>query len=36
MSGDFGKWLLIAGISVVVLYLVFHVPAAKKLVTGAA
>ncbi len=36
MSGDFGKWLLIAGIAVLVMYLVFHVAAAKKFVTGAA
>lgn len=36
MSGDFGKWLLIAGIAVAVLYIVFHVPTAKKFVTGAA
>lgn len=35
MSGDFGKWLVIALVAVVVLYVVFHVPAIKKVVVGA-
>jgi hypothetical protein len=35
VSGDFGKYLLIAGIAVAVLYLVYHVTTLRKFVTGA-
>ena len=29
MSGDFGKWLVIAGVALVVMYAVFHVATLK-------
>lgn len=35
MSGEFGKWLTIALVAVVVVYVVFHVAAVKKVVVGA-
>ena len=36
MSGDFGKWLTIALVALVVVYAVFHVAALRKSVAGQA
>jgi len=35
MSGEFGKYLVIAAVALVVLYVVYHVDAVKKIVIGA-
>jgi hypothetical protein len=35
MSGEFGKWLVIAVVALVVMYVVFHVASVKKVVVGA-